>query len=113
MLQHNELCALYVDREGQAAQLQEEQKLGIVPKLAPSTKVATTTPSATESSRGNGAGTDRIVFLVDNGSVRAAATLSLRSLAEDLQTHLGDGTSVVAVSARWSDRVRLTTAGHG
>ena len=42
---------------------------------------------------------------MDNGSVRAAATLSLRSLAASLQERLGDGTTVVAASARWSDRV--------
>ena len=77
----------------------------MAPELAPSTKVASATPSSSKSSTGKGTG--RIVFLVDNGSVRAAATLSLRSLASTLQDHLGDGTRVVGVSARWSDRVRL------
>ena len=113
-LQPDKLCscnvdwhAPHVDREGQAAQLQEEQRLGMVPALAPSTKVVTPAPPSATSSTNTGKGAGRIVFLVDNGSVRAAATLSLRSLASSLQDHLRDGTTVVGVSARWSDRVRL------
>lgn len=75
----------------------------MAPALAPSTKVVGAAPSGI--STGKGAG--RVVFLVDNGSVRAAATLSLRRLASSLQNHLSDGTTVVGVSARWSDRVCL------
>ena len=86
-------------REGQAAQLEEERRLGIVPAAAPSTPVLASRPAAATT------GSGRTVFLVDNGSVRAAATLSLRSLAASLQQRLGDGTTVVAASARWSDRV--------
>ena len=97
------------DREGQAAQLREERRLGMAPELAPSTKVAIAASSTNRpQSTTNGKATRRVVFLVDNGSVRAAATLSLRSLAAGLQDFLGDGTTVVAVSARWSDRVSLT-----
>ena len=41
------LCNTYADREGQVAQLQEEQSLGMAPELAPSTKVATASPYST------------------------------------------------------------------
>ena len=98
----------YADREGQAAQFREEQRLGMAPKPAPSSRVAATMPiTATSSTTSSMKGARRIVFLVDNGSVRAAATLSLRSLAKELENHLCDGTAVVGVSARWSDRVLL------
>ena len=42
----------------------------------------------------------------DNGSVRAASTLSLRRVASALESRLGPGVRVYPVSCRFSNRVR-------
>jgi nucleoside-diphosphate-sugar epimerase/sirohydrochlorin ferrochelatase len=44
-------------------------------------------------------------LVLDNGSVRARATISLRNIASRLQARLGSNIKVVPVSARWSNRV--------
>ena len=53
------------------------------------------------------------VLIVDNGSVRAASTLNLRRIADELQSdpRLSAKMSVFPVSARWSDRVRAEDLG--
>jgi hypothetical protein len=49
------------------------------------------------------------VFLMDNGSIRAASTLNLRSIASSLSKVLG--VHVDPVSVRWSDRVKGSELG--
>ena len=53
------------------------------------------------------------VLVVDNGSVRAASTLNLRRIADELQSdsRLPAGMCVFPVSARWSDRVKAEDLG--
>eukprot|EP00123_Amoebidium_parasiticum_P003647 comp14937_c0_seq1/m.11518 comp14937_c0_seq1/g.11518 ORF comp14937_c0_seq1/g.11518 comp14937_c0_seq1/m.11518 type:complete len:630 (-) comp14937_c0_seq1:25-1914(-) len=52
-----------------------------------------------------------VCLVIDNGSRRAASTLSLRQAAGDLQRRLGDGVVVRAVSSRHWDKVSPSALG--
>lgn len=52
-----------------------------------------------------------VCFLVDNGSMKASSTVSLRTVAGKLQAALGRGVEVWPVSARFSDRIPASELG--